>query len=276
MTQRFVAPSVGSSATRIFDISIGEMLWSRRSIFLGLVVGAPVVLAVVIRMLTTNFGPPQINGEGVGGAALFGMAIWVLYIRFIIPVLGVFYGTSLIADEVDDKTITYLFTRPIPRSAVLFGKYLAYLFCTVLLILPSVVMVYLLLASIGGSLGATFPALLEDLAMLAIGLAAYGAVFAYVGARMKRPLVTGLVFAFGWEPAVLLFPGYLKRLTVAYYLQALVPHAMPEDSAISVLMQVFHEVPPLWVSLASLAVIIVGALWAGGRAVETREYVLEQ
>ena len=33
---------------------------------------------------------------------------------------------------------------------------------------------------------------------------------------------SGLVFAFGWEPAVLLFPGYLKRLTVAYYLQALV------------------------------------------------------
>ena len=55
------------------------------------------------------------------------MMIWLLYIRFIVPVLGVFYGTSLIADEVDDKTITYLFTRPIPRGAVLLGKYLAYL-----------------------------------------------------------------------------------------------------------------------------------------------------
>jgi len=196
--------------------------------------------------------------------------------RFIVPVLGVFYGTSLIADEVDDKTITYLFTRPIPRRAVLFGKYVAYLFCTVLLILPSVVVVYLLLASIGGTLGAAFPALLADLTMLAIGLAAYGAVFAFVGARMKRPLVTGLVFAFGWEPAVLLFPGYLKRLTVAYYLQALVPQAMPDDSAISILMQVFHEVPPVWVSLASLAAIVFAALWAAGRSVETREYVLEQ
>ena len=269
-------PSLAVSAARIRDLSFGEMLWSRRSIFLGLVVGAPVVLAMVIRILSASFGALQINGEGVGGGALFGMTIWILYIRFIIPVLGVFYGTSLIADEVDDKTITYLFTRPIPRSAVLFGKYLAYLACTVLLILPSVVLVYLLLAPIGGSLGAAFPALLEDLAMLAIGLAAYGALFAYVGARMKRPLVTGLVFAFGWEPAVRLFPGYLKRLTVAYYLQALVPHAMPEDSAISVLMQVFREVPSVWASVASLAVIIGLALWAGGRAVETREYVLEQ
>ena len=69
------------------------------------------------------------------------MMIWLLYIRFIVPVLGVFYGTSLIADEVDDKTITYLFTRPIPRRAVLLGKYLAYLVCTILLVLPSVVLV---------------------------------------------------------------------------------------------------------------------------------------
>src|SRR2546426_8423405 len=271
------APTLLGSAARILDLSLGQMLWSRRSIFLGLLLGGPVLLAIALRVVDTLYRSGfQINGARAGGAAIFGMMIWLLYIRFIVPVLGVFYGTSLIADEVDDKTITYLFTRPIPRSAVLFGKYLAYLACTVLLILPSVVLVYLLLAPIGGSLGAAFPALLEDLAMLAIGLAAYGAVFAYVGARMKRPLVTGLVFAFGWEPAVLLFPGYLKRLTVAYYLQALVPHAMPEDSAISVLMQVFREVPSVWASVASLAVIIGLALWAGGRAVETREYVLEQ
>ena len=45
------------------------------------------------------------------------MMIWLLFVRFIVPVLGVFYGTALIADEVEDKTITYLFTRPIPAAA---------------------------------------------------------------------------------------------------------------------------------------------------------------
>jgi ABC-2 type transport system permease protein len=203
--------------------------------------------------------------------------IWLLYIRFIVPVLGVFYGTALIADEVDDKTITYLFTRPIRRSAVLLGKYFAYLACTVLLVLPSVMLVFFLVVPTGGShIADAFPALLSDLAMLAIGLTAYGAVFALVGTRLKRPLIVGLVFAFGWEPAVLLFPGYLKRLTVAYYLQALVTHQMPQDSAVSMLMQVFHEVPTVTTSLASLAVVVVLALWLAGRAVEQREYVLEQ
>ena len=67
------------------------------------------------------------------------------------PVLGVFYGTSLIADEVEDKTITYLFTRPIPRGAVLVGKYLAYLACTVFVVLPSVMLVYLLVVPIAAA-----------------------------------------------------------------------------------------------------------------------------
>ena len=272
-------PNYLASALRIFDLSLGEMLWSRRSVFLALLVGGPVVLALVSRLVwlmvpTESF---RINGETVTGAGTFGLMIWLLYVRFIVPILGVFYGTALIADEVDDRTITYLFTRPIPRGAVLSGKYLAYLACTVLLILPSVVIVFFLMVPVGGNgVASAFPLLLGDLGMLAAGLAAYGAVFAWVGARVRRPLVAGLVFVLGWEPAVLLFPGYLKRLTVAYYVQALVPHAMPQDSAINVLMQVFSEVPAMLSSLLMLLVLTLGALWAAARTVESREYVLEQ
>jgi ABC-type transport system involved in multi-copper enzyme maturation permease subunit len=269
------APTLLQSAMRVFDLSLGQMLWSRRSVFLGVLLGGPVLLAVALRLVyESGF---EINGARTSGSAIFGMMIWLLYIRFIVPVLGVFYGTALIADEVDDKTITYLFTRPIPRRAVLLGKYFAYLACTTLLVLPSVMLVFFLVVPTGGGrIAEAFPALVVDLGMLALGLTAYGAVFALVGTRLKRPLVVGLVFAFGWEPAVLLFPGYLKRLTVAYYLQGLVMHEMPQDSAVSVLMQVFREVPSLTTGLLSLAVIVVLTLWLSGRAVEHREYVLEQ
>ena len=273
------SPPLAASIARIFDLSLGQMLWSRRSVFLALLVCGPVMLAFGVRTVLAleGRGLPSINGESVGGPALFGLMIWLVYLRFVVPVLGVFYGTALIADEVEDKTITYLFTRPIPRRAVLFGKYAAYLACTTLLVLPSVVIVYFLIVPLdGGQVGREFPALLSDLAMLVAGLAAYGAVFACVGAAVKHPLVAGLVFTFGWEPAVLIFPGYLKRMSVGYYLQALVPHTMPSDTALSVLMQLFAEVPSLSLSLLSLAVITAGSLWAAGRAVERREYVLEQ
>jgi len=279
VTRPATSPTLIGSAVRIFDLSLGQMLWSRRSIFLALVVGGPVILAAAVRIITlvvpsSSF---RINGAMIGGPSIFGMMIWLLYVRFIVPVLGVFYGTALIADEVDDKTITYLFTRPIPRGAVLLGKFLAYLGCTVLLILPTVMVVFFLIVPLGGgSIGQAFPSLLIDLGMIALGLAAYGAVFALVGARLKRPLVIGLVFAFGWEPTVMLVPGYLKQLTVAYYLQALVPHAMPQDSTLGAILQVFSDVPPVAASLAALAGITAVALWLAARTVETREYVLEQ
>jgi ABC-2 type transport system permease protein len=279
VTRPATSPTLIGSAVRIFDLSLGQMLWSRRSIFLALVVGGPVMLAVIVRIITVVVPSSafRVNGAMIGGPSIFGMMIWLLYVRFIVPVLGVFYGTALIADEVDDKTITYLFTRPIPRGAVLLGKYLAYLGCTVLLILPTVMIVFFLIVPLGGgSIGQAFPSLLTDLGMIALGLAAYGAVFALVGARLKRPLVVGLVFAFGWEPTVMLVPGYLKQLTVAYYVQALVPHAMPQDSTLGAILQVFNDVPPVAASLAALAVITAGALWLAARTVETREYVLEQ
>ena len=276
---RTARPTLIKTAIRIFELSLGEMLWSRRSVFLALLGAAPVALAGLIRFAAFA-GPaalPQVNGERLDGSVLFGLMIWLLYLRFIVPVLGMFYGTSLIADEVDDKTITYLFVRPIPRGAVLVGKYLAYFVCTALLILPSVVLVYFLVVPIGGgSLGGTFPAFLTDLGMLAAGIASYGALFAWVGARLKRPLVIGLVFVFGWEPGVLLFPGYLKRATIAYYLQGLVPHAMPQDSAVSVLLQAFQEMPPVALSLAALGGVTLIGVYLAARATESREYVLEQ
>lgn len=271
--------SLARSTWRIFDMSLAQMLWSRRSVFLALIVGGPMALAIGIRTLVqlSSMNLPVVNGTTVTGPALFGMMIWLLYIRFILPVLGVFYGTALIADEVEDKTITYLFTRPIPRSAVLLGKYLAYLVCTVFLVLPSVVVVYFIIVPLGGgSIGGEFPALAADVGMLVLGLATYGALFAFVGARLKRPIVIGLIFAFGWEPGVQFFPGYVKQATVVYYLQALIPQTMPNDSVIGGLIQLFNEVPSLGVSLGALFGLTAVTLFLAGRSVQKREFVLDQ
>jgi ABC-type Na+ efflux pump permease subunit len=271
-------PSLIASTFRIFDLSLGQMLWSRRSVFLGLLVGGPVTLAVLIRIVVAvvvagmNRRRPPTSGDEI-----YGVMIWLLYVHFLVPLLGVFYGTAFIADEVEDKTITYLFTRPIQRRAIVFGKYLAYLVCSTLLVLPSAMCVFFLIVPVGsGSISRAFPSLVGDLAMLAAGLSAYGAVFAFVGTSFRRPLLVGLLFALGWEPTILLVPGYLKQFTVAYYLQALVPHELPAQSGPLVLLQVLQDTPPLAVGLLGLAVIVGSGLWLAGRTVERREYVLEQ
>jgi len=265
-------PGYFRSALRVFDLSVSEMLWSRRTIFMALVIGVPVVIAPIVRLLDSLSG----RGLPMTGPAVFGLMIWVFYLRFAVPVLGVFYGTSLIADEIEDKTITYLFTRPIPRGGVLLGKYLAYLACTVFVVLPSVVITYLCVVPMRGSLGGSFIDLVKDLVLLAIGLAVYGAVFAAVGARLKRPILTGLFFIFGWEQVALAIPGYMRQFTVAYYLQALVPHALPSDSVVSLIQSIFHDTPSLGTALFWLAAILLVFLWIAAVSVERKEYVLEQ
>ncbi len=265
-----------NGAMRVFEMSLGEMLWSRRTIFMAMVVGAPVILAVVARIVqSSGIAPLRVNGVRADAAAIFGMMVWVFFLRFIVPVLGIFYGTSLIADEVEEKTVTYLFTRPIRRGSVLLGKYLAYMVCTTLVVLPSITLVYFLLVPFGEIAG-SFRWLLADLGLLAVGLAAYGALFALVGALLKRPLVVGLVFAFGWEQLALVMPGYLRRFTLAHYLQSMVPHTMPSDGVVSLLQAVFTESPPVWACLLALGGATAVSLVLAARAVERREYVLEQ
>jgi ABC-2 type transport system permease protein len=266
-----------TGARRIFSLSIGEMLWSRRTIFMALVVGSPVLVALVARIVqSAGIAPLRVNGVQVDAVSMFGAIIWILFLWFIVPVLGVFYGTSLIADEVDDKTITYLFTRPVRRGAVVVGKYMAYLLCTTLVVLPSVMIVYFLMVPFR-QIPASFISLVIDLGVLGLGLAAYGALFALIGAAIRRPLVVGLVFVFGWELVTLVMPGYLKRFTLAYYLQTLVPHAMPTGDTVSLLQgAVFKEPPSVAVSIGVLVLAIVASLALAARVVEQREYVLEQ
>ena len=271
------APGFLYSALRIFDLSLGQMLWSKRTIFMLLVVGVPVIMACIIRIIDATAGNAmQVNGVVMDGPAAFGMMIWMFFLRFSVPVLSIFYGTALIADEVEDKTITFLFTRPIPRGAVLVGKYLAFLMSTLVVVLPSVIVVWLLIVPMRGSLGGSFIDLLKDLIILAVGFAVYGSLFAFIGAKFKRPLMIALFFVFAWENAAMLFPGYMRRFTIAHYLQGLVPHAMPQDSAVTLLQSVFQEIPTLATSIFWLFAIWAVFLWLAARTVERREYVLEQ
>ena len=283
--QQVPSPSFLAASLRVLEFTLGEMLWSRRTVFMALVVVVPVAVALGLRVLVgldfLNFGG-RVDGRPlvVDGPAIFGGMVWVLYLRITVPVLGVFYGTALIADEVEDKTLTYLFTRPVSRGAVLFGKYLGYLVCTSLVVLPSVVLVYFIVVPLmGGHIGEHFPSLVIDLGLLGLGLAVYGSLFALVGAWFKHPLLTGLVFVFGWEPVATVIPGYMKNFTIAYYLQGLVPHAMPQDGTMSLVqsvLQTFQGATSVWFNLGSLAILWVAALVAATWAVEHKEYVLEQ
>ena len=95
------------ASLRVFSMSLGQMLWSRRTVYMALIVGVPLLLAIAGRVIAESGAASlRVNGARVGGPAIFGMMVWGLFVRFAVPVLGVFYGTGIVADEVDDRTIT--------------------------------------------------------------------------------------------------------------------------------------------------------------------------
>ena len=71
-------------------------------------------------------------------------------------------------------------------------------------------------------------------------------------------------------------PPKAWKAAIAFYLQGLVPHAMPSDGVTSLLQGMFQEKPPLWVCLAWLFAYLGGFLYLATRVVERKEYILEQ
>ena len=256
------------AARGVFDLSLDGMIWSRRTVMMGVLLGLPVVFAIVFRIFLAAKMPPQMSGFD-----LYAIVIAFYYVRNVLPLAALFYATALIADEVEGKTLTYLLTRPIRRNAILTGKYAAYLVTTLALSLPAAVLTFFLLATARGwsGIGAAVPDLFRDLGVMALALAVYGAFFTLLGVSLRRPVIPGLLFLFVWELAANL-PGYVPRMTITAWLRSLVHHRPAQEG----MADMFGQVLPVALSLEVLAVMLAAFLAGSIWIFSTREYVMEQ
>jgi ABC-type transport system involved in multi-copper enzyme maturation permease subunit len=252
----------------VFDLALEGMVWSRRSLLMAVLLGLPIVFAVVYRVVLAAHIPPRVTPVD-----LYGAVVVFYYLRNVLPLAALFYASALIADEVEGKTLTYLLTRPVRREAILAGKFAAYVATTLSLALPAVVVTFFILLTSRGrvGLGAAVPDLLRDLGVLALALLAYGALFTLLGVLLKRPVIPGLLFLFVWE-LIANLPGYLPRFTLTAYLRSLVRHR-PAEEGIS---EIFGQVLPAALCLEVLAGAIIVCLAAAAWIFSTREYVMDQ
>jgi hypothetical protein len=75
-------------------------------------------------MTLPRFHPPPIEA--------FLYPSFFLVLQLMVPLAAVIAGSAVISEELDDRTITYLLTRPVPRASILLGRWLATL--TILLV----------------------------------------------------------------------------------------------------------------------------------------------
>ena len=253
----------------VFDLALEAMVWTRRTLVMGVLVGLPALFAVVYRLVLAARG----DSGAPAPLDVYGHIVSLYEVRNVLPIVALFYGSSLVADEVEGRTITYLLTRPIRRSAILSGKFAAYLVTTVTLALPAVLVSFLALMTAPGGpgLAAAAGGLFGDLGTVCLTLLSYGTLFVLLGVLLRRPVIPGLLFLFGWE-LVANLPGYMPRLTITGYLRSLLRYQPVEEGLFPSVAEILPWTTCVEVLLVSSAVFLAAALWVFSR----REYVLEQ
>jgi hypothetical protein len=245
-----------AGARAVLRLSLTGGAWMRRSLLVVALLGLPVLLAALVHWLG-----PSPRPSPTMGADLFDRVITYYYLLAALPLVALFSAGSLVADELEGKTITYLFTRPVSRTSILCGKLASYALATLTFALPAVVLTFFVFLSIDGlaAIGTHAADLARALGVTALALVAYGSLFALAGVLFRRPLVLG-VGLFAWERLVYwLGPGHLPRFTLTSHLRALLePH------------------PPVALSLAILLAATLVFVRVAAFVFARREYVLEQ
>ena len=257
------------AARVVFDMSLEATIWSKRSLLMAVLVALPVAFALLYRVVLAA----RWNVQPVTPYDLYAVVVALYWIRNVLPLAALFYATALIADEVEGRTLTYLVTRPLSRESIFAGKFAAYLVTTLCLALPAGVLTFFLLLSARGffAVGPAAVDLFRDLAVMALTLLVYGALFALLGVVLKRPVIPGLVFLYGWE-LVANLPGYLPRLTLTAWLRSLISHRPAQEGLAGLFQQVLPATEAVPVLLMATALF----LYAGARIFSVREYVLDQ
>jgi ABC-2 type transport system permease protein len=175
-----------------------------------------VLLPGVIGLLWRLFSP----ADRFDASEVYNTLAAQLIFGFTLTILAVIYGTGVLSQEIEGRTIVYLLTRPMPRWRILLAKFAgAWVAITVTVVLAETL---LALAVFGGR--PDWARLGVDLRILPLGALTYGALFLLLATFLNRPLMVGLLFAFGWESWVPSLPGGFSRLSIMSYLRVLAPH----------------------------------------------------
>ena len=203
-------PSTLSPSTTmglVYVAAVRELVRRKRLVFLGMAGALPLLLAIVWRTHWSANMPAIDFFTNVGG---------LVYLKALVFLVSLFFGVPAIHDEIEGRTITYLFTRPLPRGAVYAGRLLAVSTVSGLVLAGSLALCFLIMV-VGN-----FEAFSLDFAeiytnyflVVLLAVFAYTAIFALLGTALKRPLIWGVLYIFAWESTISSVPLRLQMWTL--------------------------------------------------------------
>ncbi|RYG79314.1 MAG: ABC transporter permease, partial [Alphaproteobacteria bacterium] len=183
--------------------ALREGLRPRRLVIAVLLTVLPALIGLLWRLLTpkADFVAAEVYDSLVVG----------LVFSFVLTIMSVTYGTGVVSQELEQRTIVYLLTRPLPRWRLLLGRFLVSAFIVAAISVLSTVLLALAVFEPRqlGSAG-----IASDLVALTLGAFVYGSLFLLLGTVVPRSLTWGLMFVFGWETWVPKLPGSFALISV--------------------------------------------------------------
>jgi ABC-type transport system involved in multi-copper enzyme maturation permease subunit len=146
----------------------------------------------------------------------------VLYLQLLVLLYSLVYGSSMIHDALDRKTMTYFTIRSAKRFEIVLWKYIGTTISIMVLFTISVFLNYIILAGHGpfDDLVGKLDVLGIMLLTVYIGILVYIALFSMIGVAFKRPLMIGLLFSFFWEVIMVNLPTNIRLATIMHYLRS--------------------------------------------------------
>jgi hypothetical protein len=247
-------------------LEMRKNLLSARAIPMYLLAALPLALSAIVILVNTIMG----THDDVTGPAEASMIYSIIY-RLLIIRGVVFFGCvwmfmNLFRGEVLDRSLHYYFLCPIRREVLVGAKFVSAWFTTVVLFGGSTVLSYVSLygymsgtgvsgALSGGSLGH----LLSYIGVTILGCLGYGAVFLFAGLFLRNPIVPALI-VYVWEWINGFLPAVLKKISVIFYLQSMMPVPVTEGpfAIVADPVSVWWAVPGL--TLFTAATLFIAAL----------------
>jgi ABC-2 type transport system permease protein len=165
----------------LIDVTLRGLLGRRRILLLILLVGLPVLIALLIR---ASGGRPDAD-----------RILDTLVVRTVMPIVALIVGTAAIGSEIEDGTAVYLMIKPIPRWKIALAKALVGAGSTAVLVVPAVVFTGLLLGNRADPLTSIVGFSIACL----VGGSAYAIAFMTLSVFTSRALLLGLGYTLIWE-----------------------------------------------------------------------------
>jgi ABC-2 type transport system permease protein len=136
-------------------------------------------------------------------------------LTILVPVVTLVFSSSTLGDLIDDRTLVYLWLRPVNRLTVAAAAAAA----AMTICLPAVTVPLVISAALtGGGI-----ALVGGTAVAAaVGVVGYCGMFVALGLRFKRALVWGLAYILLWEGYVAKASKTASRLSLRAYTRSVV------------------------------------------------------